>query len=136
MTIDPFAYRGRLERVVDGDTFDLVVDLGFHIERLVRVRLKDVDTAEIYGVDKESDEFEAGMQQLVAAEAWFGAAANEADDRDSLDPDWPLIVRTRKTGKYGRYLAEIEMRGDARPTFAVSLADYLTSEFPEVASER
>lgn len=134
--VDPFAYRGRLERVVDGDTFDLVVDLGFHLERQIRVRLVGVDTAEIYGVDKESAEYEAGMQHTLEAESWFGAAANEAADRDALDPDWPCIVATRKTGKYGRYLADIQMQGDARPTFRQSLTEHLTQTFPEVASER
>lgn len=36
----------RLRRIVDGDTMDVVVDLGFRINTEVRVRLIGVDTPE------------------------------------------------------------------------------------------
>lgn len=39
-------YRARLKRVVDGDTFELDVDLGFGVITRVLVRLRYVDTPE------------------------------------------------------------------------------------------
>jgi micrococcal nuclease len=44
-------YKGKVVRVVDGDTFDIVVDLGFFIFHQIRVRLRGVDTPEVYGAD-------------------------------------------------------------------------------------
>ena len=39
-------FRGKIVRVVDGDTVDLDVDLGFHVHTKVRCRLVGVDTPE------------------------------------------------------------------------------------------
>ena len=36
-------FRGKIVRVVDGDTVDLDVDLGFHVHTKVRCRLVGVD---------------------------------------------------------------------------------------------
>ncbi len=50
-----FTYRGSIHRVVDGDTYDVILDLGFCIAHKIRVRLRGVDTPEIYG-NKASSE--------------------------------------------------------------------------------
>lgn len=44
-----YFFAGRVERVIDGDTFDITCDLGFSIYHRVRVRLRGVDTPEVYG---------------------------------------------------------------------------------------
>ena len=44
-----YTYRARVVRVVDGDTYDVIVDLGFEIYHKIRVRLRNVDTPEVYG---------------------------------------------------------------------------------------
>jgi len=36
-------------RVIDGDTFDLDIDLGFYASLRVRIRLYGIDTPEIFG---------------------------------------------------------------------------------------
>ena len=41
-----YEYRAKLKRVVDGDTVDFVVDLGFHVHTTIRTRLLGVDTPE------------------------------------------------------------------------------------------
>ena len=38
-----YRYRAKLERVVDGDTVDVVIDLGFYVELRERVRLEGID---------------------------------------------------------------------------------------------
>ena len=45
-----YRYRAELDRVVDGDTLDVVIDLGFYIRIKERIRLEGMDTPEIYGV--------------------------------------------------------------------------------------
>jgi len=41
-----FEYLAKIERVVDGDTVDIAIDLGFSIHYKTRVRLAGIDTAE------------------------------------------------------------------------------------------
>ena len=42
-----YRYRAELDRVVDGDTLDVVIDLGFYIKIKERIRLEGVDTPEL-----------------------------------------------------------------------------------------
>lgn len=92
-------FPAKLDRVVDGDTYDVVVDMGFNCRRTVRVRLKGVDTAEVYGVAHDSDSYALGSEQSAVVVDWFDAV-----DRGL---QWPFRVVTEKTGKYGRYVAEV-----------------------------
>jgi len=93
--------------IIDGDTLDFEVDLGFNITREMRVRLKGVDTAEIYGTQKESEEYQKGMKHKQYVAKWCDAVVTSHDG-----DQWPFFLATYRdeTGKYGRYLAEIEAR--------------------------
>ncbi len=44
-----YIFSGLVSRVIDGDTYDVTLDLGFYVSHRIRVRLKGVDTPEIYG---------------------------------------------------------------------------------------
>ena len=101
-----YEYQAKLVEVVDGDTQDVVVDLGFHLQRQIRLRLAGVDTHETYGVDHDSKEYRRGKEETEFVAAWLDAAATQHDG------EWPLLIRTAKKGKYGRYLATIERRAD------------------------
>jgi len=110
----PYIYYARDVRVVDGDTYDLTVDLGFQISQRIRVRLRGIDTPEIYGVKKGSDEHTRGMEAKKYAEEELAGHAR-------------VVVRTHKDAKekYGRYLADIYVEeGDVLH----SLADALLEE--------
>lgn len=48
-----FQYKAVITNVVDGDTFDMDIDLGFNIHIHERVRLLDIDTPEKFGKEKE-----------------------------------------------------------------------------------
>lgn len=88
-----YMYRAIVTRVVDGDTLDLDVDLGFHVRKKIRCRLLDVDTPEIHKVKKESLEYKAGMRAKIFVEDWLKENGNE------------VTISTEKgTGKYGRWL--------------------------------
>jgi micrococcal nuclease len=107
-----YEYSAELERVVDGDTYDLTVDLGFNVYKEIRVRMLGIDTAETYGVEKESEEYQKGIEQKRFVEEWFS---------DSAD----IVVKTEKNdkGKYGRWLARVYNQD------AVCLNDQLEQEF-------
>ena len=55
-----YRYSARCSRVVDGDTLDLDIDLGFGMHFFERVRLFGIDTPETFGVKKDSDEYARG----------------------------------------------------------------------------
>jgi micrococcal nuclease len=44
--INPYWYTGKVLNVVDGDTVDLMVDLGFSVHHKIRVRLYGINTPE------------------------------------------------------------------------------------------
>lgn len=48
-----YEYKAVITNVVDGDTFDMDIDLGFHIHIHERVRLLGVDTPEKFSEEKE-----------------------------------------------------------------------------------
>lgn len=111
----PWVFPAHCTNVVDGDTLDVVCDLGFRCTREVRVRLAEVDTAEIYGPDAS----EQGQEQVAFVREWLAQAEGQAKDT------WPLEVRTEKeTGKYGRYIARVKRPDGER------LAVALKREYP------
>lgn len=121
--MDLWQYRADVERVVDGDTLDLVIDLGFGVLLTgdeARVRLRGIDTAEIFGSPRGSEEYAARQQHKAFVETWVAQAERQ---------EWPFFIETRKDderGKYGRWLAVIIRRNDG-----AVLNDDLTEEFDD-----
>lgn len=113
-----FVYRAQLDRVVDGDTYDLLVDLGFRTYKEVRTRMWKVDTAEIYGVKRESEEYQRGQEHGEWVFDWF---------HDREEREWPFLVSTHEdVGVYGRWPALIRSWDGDR------LRDDLIDAFPNV----
>ena len=83
-------YRAKVIRVVDGDTVDFDVDLGFHISIRIRTRLVGVDTPE------------RGHQDFAKATNILIDLLNEQKDEEGY-----VRIETQKTGKYGRWLVYI-----------------------------
>ena len=83
-------YRAKVIRVVDGDTVDFDVDLGFYISTRIRTRLLGVDTPE------------KGHQDFAKATNILIDLLNEQKDEEGY-----VIIETQKTGKYGRWLVDI-----------------------------
>lgn len=95
-----YTYKASLMRVVDGDTCDLAVDVGFHMTATLRFRLLGIDTPEVRGTTKE-----AGLAAKAALEGLLAKG--------------PLLIRTEKGDSFGRWLADISVGvGDA--TFDVA----------------
>ena len=81
-----------INRVVDGDTIDVTIDLGFDLYKKERVRVAGVDTPEKRTRDKE--EKELGLD----ATAWLKEKLDGA-----LRGDDELIIRTELVGGVGKY---------------------------------
>lgn len=94
---EDYVREAQVLRVVDGDTLELEVDLGFYVYHHIRVRLLDVDTPEIYGVKKTSEEYQRGKVASAQVNEWIDTFAKEG----------AVLVKTYKAGKYGRWLAHI-----------------------------
>ena len=47
-----YSYSARVFNIVDGDTIDCELDLGFHLMTKLRFRLLGIDTPEVVGADK------------------------------------------------------------------------------------
>ena len=104
-----------INRVVDGDTIDVTIDLGFDLFKKERVRVAGVDTPEKRTRDLE--EKELGYD----ATNWL---KEKLDGAISGDDD--LIIRTEPVGgmgKYGRLLGWLYI-GDAQ----VSLNELMIEE--------
>jgi len=98
-----YTYKCTVTNVVDGDTLDLSVDLGFNIINKIRVRLADVDTPEVRGDDKQF-----GLLVTHKVREWVKNAPGQ------------MYVSTRKTGKYGRWLARLfykELDGEGKDIY-------------------
>tara|TARA_R100001443_G_scaffold117413_1_gene142310 strand:+ start:1279 stop:1668 length:390 start_codon:yes stop_codon:yes gene_type:complete len=79
----------QIVKVVDGDTVDIIIDLGFDLSKKERVRLAGIDTPESRTRDLE--------------EKKLGLEAKEFLERRLMECA-KLIVKTEKDGKYGRML--------------------------------
>ncbi len=81
-----WTYVAYVRRVIDGDTLDLVIDLGLGQRAFPRIRLRGVDTPELYT--------DAGRRAREFVEARL--AVNDM-----------IVVATRRTDTYGRYLGDV-----------------------------
>jgi len=79
-------------KIVDGDTVDVILDLGFDMFKKERIRLNGIDAPE--------------SRTLDVAEKALGLDAKEFLERRLGDCD-NLWVATEKDGKYGRMLGDI-----------------------------
>lgn len=100
-------YRAELDRIIDGDTIDFRIDLGFgHSVKPLRVRLAGINTPEIRGYERE-----AGLAAKAFVEQWCNAVELASAGR----VEFPFVVDTEKTGKYGRWLGTIWQRYELAP---------------------
>jgi micrococcal nuclease len=82
-----------IEHIVDGDTFDCIVDLGFSILHKIRVRMYGINTPESRTRDLE--------------EKARGLASKKRLIELLEEHEGNLIIATKEKGKYGRYLGVV-----------------------------
>lgn len=103
-----YVYDAEIDHIVDGDTFDVTIDLGFGILNTMRVRLMDINTAEIYGTDKESDEYHEGMRHKNYVKAFVQRGRERY-----TGTGYPFVLYSDEyeRGKYGRTIGAIYAKG-------------------------
>jgi micrococcal nuclease len=90
-----------VKNVVDGDTIDVIIDLGFDILFSSRIRLAGIDTPELRTTDK--------------AEKALGIEAKEYLKKHIKDAK-SVVIRTEKMNsseKYGRILGWLYVNGES-----------------------
>lgn len=86
-----------VDRVIDGDTVDVTIDLGFDILYKTRVRLWGINTPESRTRDLEEKERGlAAKRRLV----------------ELLSKDVDYLLHTKEKGKFGRYLGILFKKED------------------------
>ena len=81
-----------ITKVVDGDTLDAIIDLGFGITKKERIRIAAIDAPETR--TRNLHEKKLGFE----AKAWLKKHVEYCDN---------VIIKTEKEGKYGRILGWI-----------------------------
>lgn len=96
-----FSYRvNKVTKIIDGDTIDVIIDMGFDILFKSRVRLFGIDTPESRTRDKVEKKFGLMSKKYLT---------------DRLKKANKITIKTHKgeeTGKFGRILGEIFCDGE------------------------
>jgi micrococcal nuclease len=100
-----YEYNATLINVVDGDTMDFSIDLGFKIYHKIRVRLAGIDTPEIYH-PKSDNEKQHGKEATAFVKQFIGINGTLRTMKDNK-------------GKYGRYLADFCWVGEGGNTLCM-----------------
>ena len=85
-----YTYKAELIKVVDGDTVDLKVDMGFKTNKHERFSVIGINAPELRGTEKHNGKL--AKQFLI----------------DQLEGK-PLLIKSTKQGKYGRWLVSIRI---------------------------
>ena len=95
-----FSYRvKKVTKIVDGDTIDVLLDMGFDILYQQRVRLFGIDTPESRTRDKEEKKYGLLSKYFL---------------KDALSNGKKITIKTYKgdeTGKFGRILGDVWIDG-------------------------
>jgi micrococcal nuclease len=104
-----FEYEGKVKRILDGDTIDAYIDLGFDVWITKRIRFMGIDTPESRTRDLTEKRYGKGATHRLTE------MLEQADNK--------FILKSHGTGKFGRVLGELFIIGDL-----VSINDRLINE--------
>jgi micrococcal nuclease len=89
-----YEYRARCINVVDGDTVDLIIDLGFRMSTTQRVRILGVDTPELHDTDPITRDKANQARTFTISKLLMNQTS-------------ALTIKTEKSDSFGRWLAEV-----------------------------
>ena len=90
-----YHYNATVSRVVDGDTIDVVLDLGFDITLKGRIRFQGINAPE--SRTRDAEEKVRGLEAKLYVEKWVEGHDDKVIIQTSLD----------ERGKFGRILGRI-----------------------------
>ena len=99
--LDKHIYSAKLVRVVDGDTADAMIDLGFNTWVKKRIRFFGVDTWE-----SRTRNLEEKKKGLAAKEYVKDLLKNSDEGK--------FLLKSHGVGKYGRVLGELFVKGNEK----------------------
>jgi micrococcal nuclease len=107
--MEKYIYRGKLERVVDGDTIDALIDVGFDIWIKKRIRYSGIDT------------WESRTRDLAEKAKGLEAKARNKEllMEVSSKPGY-FRLKSFGVGKYGRVLGEIFIQDENKNTICIN----------------
>ena len=91
-TMNPFIYKAKVIKIVDGDTIDVMLDMGFSSFQKGRVRLLGIDTPESRTRDKVEKKYGLAAKQFLV---------------DWVEKYPYILVESSKKGKFGRILGRL-----------------------------
>ena len=111
----------RVDRVVDGDTIDCWIDLGYNLQIHKRIRFAGVNAPETRTRDKEEKK-----RGLIAKE-WL---INKIDP-EAVGSSKNIILKSYEYGKYGRVIGELFIVSGSRKQSInkMMLAEGLVTEY-------
>lgn len=87
-----YTYKAQVERVIDGDTLLVKIDLGFHTFSEQRLRLRGINAKELTSKNP------AAKQRALAAKEFVTKRLEGLDF---------IVLKSYKTDKYGRFVADV-----------------------------
>ena len=94
--MEKYIYKAKLDRVVDGDTVDALIDVGFDIWFKKRIRFKGVDT------------WESRTRNLEEKKLGLAAKARTKELLEKVSSKSGYFrIKSYGLGKYGRVLADV-----------------------------
>ena len=94
--MDKYIYKAKLEKVIDGDTIDALIDVGFDIWIKKRIRYKGIDTWE--SRTKDLDEKKLGLAAKDRNKELLESVSSKSGY---------FRLKSHGVGKYGRVLGEV-----------------------------
>ena len=94
--MDKYIYRAKLDRVVDGDTVDALIDVGFDIWFKKRIRFKGVDTWD--SLTRNLEEKALGLKAKARTKELLEKVFSKSGY---------FRIKSYGLGKYGRVLADV-----------------------------
>ena len=107
--MEKYIYRGKLERVVDGDTIDALIDVGFDIWIKKRIRYSGIDT------------WESRTRDLAEkAKGLEAKARNKELLMEVSSKSGYFRLKSHGVGNYGRVLGEIFIIDNNKNTICIN----------------
>lgn len=116
-----YEYNVRIDRVVDGDTVDCWIDLGYNLQIHKRIRFAGINAPETRTRDLEEKK-----RGLIAKE-WLQKKVDPKYVGSSKD----IILKSYEYGKYGRVIGELFIVSGSRKQSInkMMLAEGLVTEY-------
>jgi len=98
--------RAKLVRVIDGDTLELKIDLGWELTLRTKVRLADIDTPELKGKTRKE-----GLKAKNFVKEWFKGLSNQC------------FVELMGKGKFGRWIVFVYPKEESKKSLNETLVE-------------